>query len=177
MLLTEPSKDHFKNGDWEDHGNAKHTPTNKAGADNSKQQDLSLQQGVVPSKLKLKASSSIRNSNGSKVAKPVLGRGSYSKPPKKVPSPKNSIIEEVQNSTTDKRSGLTQRPSLFSVNTDLIFEGTMSEAEMIPKDTLKPIGSIKSIEESQKAFIKQIYKIDTNYISDQKRNSQTHTKW
>ena len=131
---------------------------------------------MVPASLKLKAKEF-------KVAKSKsqLGRGSYSKSPRlKMTRPKNSIIDEVANSTVDKRSGVTQRASLYSVNTDLILDGTMSEAEMqcsCYKDqfaTNLNFSSIKSTADDRE-LIKHIYKLDNDY--NNKRSSLANSPW
>ena len=61
--------------------------------------------------------------------------------------PKNSILEEVSSSKHNKSSKRKRRNSLNSVNTDLIFEGTVSELELQQKESMNTIGSARSIED------------------------------
>ena len=72
--MTEPSKDHFKNNDWMDYGNKKSSVMLKA----DKSKDLSIQQGVVPAKPKLKAVPSHKREfkDPINLSKPLLGKQS-----------------------------------------------------------------------------------------------------
>ena len=93
-------------------------------------------------------------------------------------SPKKSLLEDVQNSVTDKRSRVVRRQnSLFSVNTDLIFEGSVSELEIQQKESLATVASGKSIDENPQHLIKQIYKIDSEYKKEKNGSPQTTPKW
>ena len=106
---------------------------------------------MLPVSLKLKA----QRSKQEKLLHPILEKGAFNKTPKgKLYSGTNSLIEEIQNTKMDKRSRVTKRPSLFSVNTDLIYEGSMSEMEVTmqkdpktQKESLFTIGSIKNTED------------------------------